>query len=281
MKIYMSIDMEGMPGTFSWAQEEAGDRAKVREYIYMQMEWILDGIRASSKNSEISEIIIADSHYKGDNLHYSFTELDERITLISGRPRSEYMMPGLDKECDVVFFVGYHSGVGALHGAMDHTYSGGAVHNIWINGKQMNESFINAAYAGYLGIPVGLVVGDRALIEELFREDAMPWVKFVETKEAIGKFSSKLRSIGSIKRDTIEAVKSVLDGSIKDIPLYKFEPPINLKIEFNSTSMVDSAAIMPYVNRIDGRTLEFIDYDYKTVFNAIMALVGLASLSRA
>lgn len=145
----------------------------------------------------------------------------------------------------------------------------------------MNESFINAAYAGYLEIPVGLVVGDRALSEELFMEDAMPWVKFVETKEAIGKFSSKLRSIGSIKRDTIEAVKSVLDGSIEDIPLYKFEPPINLKIEFNATSMVDSAAIMPYVNRLDGRTLEFIDYDYKTVFNAIMALVGLASIARA
>lgn len=65
---------------------------------------------------------------------------------------------------------------------MDHTYSGGRVHKFWINDKEMNESLINAAYAGYYNISVTLVIGDNALYEELNKEDAMPWVKYVVTK---------------------------------------------------------------------------------------------------
>jgi len=41
--------------------------------------------------------------------------------------------------------------------------------------------------------------------------------------------------------------------------------------------MADVACYMPYTKRIDGRTVEFTDDDYGIVFDAIMALVTLAS----
>ena len=280
MKLYISLDMEGIPGTYDWRQE-TDNKDRVRSYIYKQMEWVLEGIKKSSKNDEITEIAIADSHSLGNNLLYDFTELDDRIMLISGYPRPQYMMPALDGSYDMVFFIGYHGGIGTMCAAMDHTYSSRRVHNIWINGQRMNESLINAAYAGYYNIPVALVTGDTALKKELMQEDAMPWVKYVETKEAISKFASKLYPLGKIKEDTIKTVIETL-GAPKDyFKPFKFEAPVTLKIEFASTGMTDVAALLPYSKRIDGRTVEFTCDDYKITFDAIMAFVTLASAVNA
>jgi D-amino peptidase len=276
MKIYISLDMEGLAGTFDWRQEDKNKNA-VKQCFYQQMEWVLEGIQKSKVNDDITEIVIADSHASGDNLDYSFTAIDDRISLISGTPRPEYMMPNLDDTYDMVFFVGYHAGVGTPFGAMDHTYSGAKVHNIWINDRKMNESLLNAGYAGYYDIPVALVIGDDALGKELNEEDAMPWVKYVSTKKALGKLSSKFKPINVIKEETIKAVQEVLNKDPKSIPVYKFNTPIDLKIEFTNTAMADSASLMPYAKRIDGRTIGFTHDDYKVVFNAIISLLALAN----
>lgn len=276
MKIYISLDMEGLSGTFDWNQEDK-NRDVVKQCFYQQMEWVIEGIQKSKKNSEITEIVIADSHAAGNSLDYNFTAIDDRISLISGTPRPEYMMPALDGTYDMVFFVGYHAGVGTPNGAMDHTYSSSKVHNIWINDRLMNESLLNAAYAGYYNIPVTLAIGDEALGKELNQEDGMPWIKYVSTKQALSRFAAKFKPINVIKEETIKAIHAVLDNDPKNTPLYKFEGPINLKIEFNNTAMADSASLMPYTKRLDGRTVEFTHDDYKVVFNAIIVLLALAS----
>lgn len=280
MKLYISLDMEGIPGTYDWRQE-TDNKDRVRSYIYKQMEWVLEGIKKSSRNSEITEIAIADSHSLGNNLLYDFTELDNRIMLISGYPRPQYMMPALDASYDMVFFIGYHGGIGTMCAAMDHTYSSRRVHNIWINGQRMNESLINAAYAGYYNIPVALVTGDTALKKELMQKDAMPWVKYVETKEAISKFASKLYPLGKIKEDTIKTVSETLDAPKDSFKPFKFSSPVTLKMEFASTGMTDVASLLPYSKRLDGRTVEFTCDDYKIMFDAIMAFVTLASAVNA
>ena len=166
MKIYISTDMEGMPGTFNWDQEKT-DRTSVRRNYTRHVQTVLENIIAHPRTAEIDEILIADSHSAGDNLDYSITALDRRIDLISGCPRQFYMMPDLSPEFDQVFLLGYHSGTGALRGNMDHTYSNSRIHKIFINGKPMNEALINSAYAGWMGVPVSLVSGDITLQSEL------------------------------------------------------------------------------------------------------------------
>ncbi|HNT52924.1 MAG TPA: M55 family metallopeptidase, partial [Candidatus Syntrophosphaera sp.] len=121
------------------------------------VETVLKAALASPQASSIEEIVIADSHSAGDNLDYSITSLDKRISLISGSPRPCYMMPDFGGEFSQVWLLGYHSGTGALRGNMDHSYSNSRIHKIWINGQRMNEALINAAYAGYHKVPVGLV----------------------------------------------------------------------------------------------------------------------------
>ncbi len=276
MKIYISLDMEGIPGTFNWNQEKE-NRQQVKALMAAHLQTVVETIKDSRQNHLIDEILIADSHSNGDNIDYSFTALDERINLISGNPRPYYMMPAFSEEYDRVFLIGYHAGTGALKGNMDHSYSNRRIHKIWLNGKRMNEALINAAYAGYHNVPVTLVTGDKTLSEELMAPDAMPWVSYVTTKEAIAKFAAKNYSSLVVREKTVEEVQKALSKEKNQYPLYKFEPPITLKIEFISTSMADVACLMPHVKRLDGRTIEYAENEYSVMFEAIMALVTLAS----
>ena len=273
MKIYISLDMEGIAGTYTWTQEE-NNRSEVRRCIARQIEWVIQGIQSSKVNKSIEEIVIADSHSNGDNLLYEITELDDRLHLISGYPRPKYMMPAFDNSYSVVFFVGYHGGIGTIYSAMDHSYTP-KFHKIWINDRLMNESLINAAYAGHFKVPVGLIIGDDSLKKQLMTNDGMPWVKFVITKYSLSRFSVKSKPLNVVKKESIDTVKCLLDSDLTKIPIYKFESPINLKIEFQTTSMADLAEMIPDIKRLDGFTIELTHKDYAEVFDGIDAIATI------
>ena len=153
MKIYISNDMEGMAGITAPYQEKE-ETVSFRRALHNQLRWIIDGIHASSRNEEVEEITISDSHGNGTHLSYDeLSAMDERISLVSGSPRKHFMMSCLDESYDVVFLSGYHAGPGEPFANMDHSYSGKSVANLLINGTYMNESTTNAALAGDYGVP--------------------------------------------------------------------------------------------------------------------------------
>lgn len=276
MRIYISLDMEGMPGTWNWEQEKT-DRDSVKKAIFSHIKDVLTAITDSEQNTMVEEVVIADSHAAGDNLSYSITDIDKRIKLISGCPRPNYMMPAFDSRFDMVFFLGYHAGYGTEKANMDHTYSNSKIHSILINDKPMSEALINAGYAGAFGVPVTLVTGDLALKKNLTDKSVMPWVQFITTKEAISKFSAINYSSKLVSEQTQSAVKCVLakHKTFQD-KLVRFSTPVRLVIEFKSTSMTDVASLMPCAKRLDGRRIEYVNDDFKIVFETIMALTSLA-----
>ncbi len=275
MRIYISLDMEGMPGTWNWDQEKT-DRVSVKKAYFEHTKTVLEAIIGSEQNKEIEEIVLADSHAECDNLSYDITAIDRRISLISGAPRPNYMMPAFSDKYDMVFFLGYHSGCGTLHGNMDHTYSNSKIHRLTINDMGMNEALINAAYAGTFGVPVTLISGDLALKKELSHLSKLPHTDFITTKEAIAKFSAINYSKLLVEDEVFEKVVKVLGESDHRRKVFRFNTPINLSIEFNSSSFADVAALTPYTKRIDGRTVNFSSDDYRLVFETIMAMTTLA-----
>ena len=64
MKIFISVDMEGMAGITSPSQERE-ETVSFRRALHNQVRWIIEGIQASEKNGEVEEITIADSHGSG------------------------------------------------------------------------------------------------------------------------------------------------------------------------------------------------------------------------
>lgn len=273
MKIYISTDMEGLPGINSWHQVNDKDPRFLNEYLVETLKWVVDGIKASDHNSEVDQILICDSHSLGENIPYDFTEYDNRLYLIRGGLRDYYMMAGLDSSFSTVFFVGYHAGVGTIHGIMDHTYSSASVHEMRINGIRMNETLVNAAFAGEFGIPVSLVIGDRALVEEL--KSTLKETTLIETKIGLSRFSAIMKPKNVVKQEIIEGVKSALQKNKMIMP-YRIQAPYKLEIEFNSTEMADESMLIPGVERIDGRTVLYGSTSYASIMKTMLAIVYTA-----
>lgn len=275
MKIYISVDIEGLAGIVHFSQESQ-EKERFRKAMHNQLKWVLEGIQASAKNDQIEEIAIADSHGTSMNLDYDLlSDWDDRVSLISGYPRPNYMMPCFGNEYDVVFFVGYHGAIGDLKANMDHTYASRAIHCFKINGKAMSETEINAAYAAEFDVPLGLVVGDDGLMEKL--SETMPWVRYVLTKHSISRFAAKYLPKKVIRENTIEEVKRVLQSDLKELPRQRFEMPCQIEIEFNFGSQFDLAMMIPNVKAVDGRTIAFEVTDYKEFFNSIVMIVSCVS----
>ena len=271
MKIYVSVDMEGLAGIHSW-KDVSGNSSR-RDLLEEQLRWFLEAVLDFD---EIEMITVVDSHATGDNIPYSITDMDERIKLISGFPRKRYMMAGLDETYDRVIFFGYHAGVGALHGLMDHTYSSTTFHNVWINGLRMNETLINAAYAGHLGVPVCMVVGDEALRREL--GDFLDRVVYVVTKRGLGRFAAEFESKKKLREDIKNGVKRAISRSRDDLRIYRFEPPIELKVEVTRTEFADALEMIPGVERLDGRKLKFVHDDYAVVFDTLLLMATIGGM---
>ena len=279
MKVYISVDMEGMAGITAPFQEKE-EVASFRRALHNQIRWIIDGIHESTVNGQIEEITIADSHGSGTNLSYDeLCAMDERISLVSGSPRKHFMMSCLDETYDVVFLAGYHAGPGEPFANMDHSLSGRAVSCLKIHGIYMNESTPTAALAGDYGVPVGLVVGDSGLRAQLIDQKMMPWVEFVTTKESLSRYAAKFPPQKKLREDTVAAVKKVLESDPKAIPVYRVEAPIRLSIDFKTTAMAEMVAQLPMVERVSGTEAAVTCRDMTEVECAISAITGLAGIA--
>lgn len=277
MKLYISVDMEGLAGITNW-KDETEDRERFRNAMNEQVEWVLEGISKSKHNKEITHIYIADSHGGGQNLSYDrLNDKDERVWLVSGSPRPQYMMPAMDDSFDMVFLVGYHAGAGEAASSMDHTYSGASVQNIYINGQLMNEGTINSAYAGIVHkVPVGLIIGDSGLERQMKGEGMMPWPEFVCTKQSLSRFSAVYKPKKLLKEETIAAVKKALDENERQ-QLYTLQAPYHCRMDLTNAAKCDQVQQMPGIHRTAGRTVEFESTSFTEIYDAIH---GIATMSR-
>ncbi|MEJ5228761.1 MAG: M55 family metallopeptidase [Pseudothermotoga sp.] len=273
MKIYVSVDMEGLAGISTWSEVTPKQSKESFELLYEHLRALLEGLFETGK---VEYVMISDSHGAGDNIPYRITDEFERIEIVHGLLRRDFMMTGLDSTFDRVIFLGYHAGVGTKYGIMDHTYSSSAIHNIWINGVRMNETLINAGFAGYHNVPLALVVGDDALREELKGSLTGNYL-YVTTKQAVGRFSAIMRPKTVVMREIRDAATRVVSMKRDELALVKFTAPIELKIELKDTSFADAVELMPDLKRIDARTVSFCHDDYGVVFNALMAIVYIVS----
>lgn len=280
MKIYVSCDIEGLAGIATFDMEKE-DTVLFRELYHQHVAWLIEGIQKSAKNEQITEITIADSHSRGLNLAYArLAEMDERISLVSGFPRMDYMMSGLDSSYDVVFFLGYHAGIGKQKGNMAHGYSASVAYDLKINDLAMNETTINAAYASELGVPVGLIIGESGLEEQLFQEKMMPEVPFVSTKESLGRYAIKNRPMQQVREAIVATTSQVLTSfALSELPRYALQTPATVKLQCVTTAQADRIEMLPMIKRIDGRTVSFVGETMKDVMNGIVAVVGLGGTS--
>jgi len=179
MKVYISCDMEGISGVVAGKQTEGNGEEYKRAQKLMtdELNAAIEGALAGGA----TEILVNDSH--GHMRNILIEELNPKAQLISGSPKPLLMMQGIDASFDAAFFIGYHAQAGTAYSVLDHTYAG-IVYQVSLNGRPMGETGLNAALAGYFGVPVVLVSGDKLLVEEATA--LLGTVEGVAVKESCG-----------------------------------------------------------------------------------------------
>lgn len=268
LTIWISIDFEGLASTVSWQQDHGSRESEFRRMMTAEANAAIAG----AKEAGATRIIVNDSHDQMLNLIPE--ELDTDAELVIGSPKPLSMLEGIDIGVDGAFFVGYHAASGTLRGTMDHTYSNRAVLNVWINGRRVGETGINAGVCGALGVPVLLVSGDNAAAREA-RDLLGEEVVTVTVKESVGKFAARClhpaRARELLREGAARAVRER-----ERIKLFRFEPPYRFEIELAQTAMADVAELVPFSRRVDGRRLVYEDEDYIRGFRALRAMIALA-----
>jgi D-amino peptidase len=273
MRVYISVDMEGVAGVVHEDQTDpvdprhAGEYNRFRRLMTAEANAAIEGALAAGANA----VLVNDSHWLMRNLLAE--ELHPAAELLSGGPKLRSMVEGVELGFDAALFVGYHARAGAPHAIIDHTYTS-RVHEARLNGRPVGELAINAALAGVYGVPVAMVSGDQALAAEA-RELLGPSVETVVVKHAVGRFAARSLAPSEACRRIREGAAAAL--ARRHVPLV-LPPPVRLEVEFALTQMADMAELVPGSVRTGGRTLEYVHADYREVYRAWRALYNLASV---
>jgi D-amino peptidase len=273
MRVYISVDMEGVAGVAHEDQTDpteprhAGEYNRFRKLMTHEANAAIAGaIEAGAKS-----ILVNDSHWLMRNLLAE--DLNPAAELLSGGPKRLSMVEGIDTGFDAAMFIGYHARAGTRNATIDHTYTS-RVYEARLNGEPVGELALNAAMAGVHGVAVALVSGDRALAAEaraLLGDD----VEAVVVKEAVGRFAA--RSLApSVACERIRA-GAIAALSRKHSP-YTIRAPIRLEVDFALTQMADMAELVPGSVRTGGRSVGYTADDYREVFRAWRAMYNLAAV---
>jgi len=270
MKAFISVDLEGMPYIVT------PGHLRLKGALYEEARRIATKVTlivADELNKNGCEnVVIADSH--GPMVSVLVDDLPEYVEIIRGFPRPVSMVSGVEG-CDVALFLGYHAKFGTPKSSFDHTYSGGSINKVQVNGIVTSEFLLNAYVAGELNVPVVLVAGEAQLLQDDVKQYA-PWAENVVLKHSLSRVSARSSSMVRIEKELRKAVRKAV-RSKDDAKLLLARKPVKMRITFLTSHFADVAELLPIVKRIDGLNVEYTARNMIQAYNTFEHLVLAAS----
>lgn len=265
MKVYISVDIEGVTGVTNWNETILGHS----EHTWAAEQMTKETIAACEGAIEMGakEIIVKDAHDSGRNI--DITKLPREARVIRGWTSSpESMMAGIDESYDAVIFIGYHSGSGRNGNPLAHTMNHEKTAYIKINEEIASEFTINTFIAENYGVPVVFISGDEMICKE--SKDLVPNIETLAVKSGQGGATFNMHpdhACESIK----DGVKKGLENSRK----CKIEPPQEFKVEirFKEHKDANKARYYPGVKLVDDYIVEYIAKDVQELMTTRMFIL--------
>src|SRR5215470_3634295 len=227
LKVYISVDMEGVAGVVT-ADQLGSSGFEYERFRHFMTNETLAAVNAANQSGS-AEIVVSDSHGNGESL--LIEEFPKNVRIVRSWPRHGSMMAGLDPSFDAALFIGYHASTTNMQGVRAHTFSSAHLTRVSLNGNAVTEGEFNAAYAGALGVPVIFASGDDAAVAEL--RSRLGNIEVVETKKTLG-FHSAETITPAASCDRIAAgVKAAL-GRMREFKPYLLKTPVQLEVTFKN-----------------------------------------------
>lgn len=266
LKVHVSVDMEGVAGVVTAEQlgPEGFEYGRFREFMTREA---LAAVKAAQE-AGATGIVVADSHGNGQNLLIEQFPPDVRI--VRSWPRPLGMMEGIDATFDAAIFVGYHASTTNTSGVRAHTFSSATLTRVALNGVDVTEGAWNAAIAGDLGVPVVMMSGDDAAVEEVRR--LVGNIEAVETKQALG-FHSALTLTPQASAEAIgRAVRAAL-GRRSSFRPYVVRKPVTVDVGFKHYTQVEVLSSLPIFERTSSHSIRFTARDMREA-SRFMRFIG-------
>jgi D-amino peptidase len=273
VKVYISVDMEGVAGISHGKPTNRGDD------LYPQSVELMTGEANAAIEGAFAggatDVTVNDSH--GQMFNLTPEKLDPRARLVQGKKPYSMVESAFDAGFDVALFVGYHARAGHPRGTLAHTYTG-RITLAQVNDRAMTEAAMNALYLGALGVPVGLVSGDDTLADEL--AEWLPWAERVVVKRGVSWQAADSLHPSRARELIREAAQRVV-GSVgspeSGLQPLVMPPPLRLRLAFQHPGQADMAATMPGFTRVGDRGIAYETDDAITLYRAFVSAARLSA----
>ena len=271
-RVFLAVDIEGIAGVVhvDEGSPENPEYERARRLMTNEASAVVAGIFDADSTAEVT---VADVHGPYRNMIPEL--LDERATLLRGKPRHFGMMDGIDDgEYDVAMFIGVHGKAGSDDSVLSHTFTG-SILDVVVNGQSWGELGLNSAMAGAFGVPVVLVAGDQSVVAETAGIFGLG-MPTVQVKKSRAHLASESLHPNVACRLLREAAADVIMNPPGIGPLV-VESPVTVEVTLNRPVLADLVAMLDNVERIDGRTIRFTRDDFPNVYRILRLITVLCS----
>lgn len=266
LKVYISVDMEGVAGVVT------GDHLGPTGFEYQKArEWLTEEVNAAiraARDAGATEIVVSDSHGNGENILLDRLPVD--VLLVRAWPRPLMMMQGIDESFDAALFIAYHASTSNTTGVRAHTMSSGNLTGVRLNGILVPEAVINAAIAGQFGVPVVMISGDDAIVEEA--TSLLGDIEGAVLKWSYG-FHSAMTVMPEVAQQIIAEKVALALGRLEDFKPYTIPSPIRVEVSFKNYLPAELLSYLTIVDRVDSHTIAFTGKDMIEV-SRFLAFIG-------
>ena len=252
LKVYISADMEGITGVASADQlgPTSFEYGRAREWMTAEVLAAIQGAREAGA----TEFVVSDSHGNGQSLLIDKFPSDVPVHIVRSFPRPLGMMEGIDSSFAAVIFIGYHASTSSTTGVRAHTMSSALLTRIALNGVSMSEAGVNAAIAAQFGVPVVMITGDDAIVDET--KQRLGAIEGVAVKHAIGFHSTSTLTPEVGQAQIRQHAKTAVERRAQMKP-YAMTRPVTVEVSFKNYRPVELLGYLPNVQRIDSHTVRF------------------------
>jgi D-amino peptidase len=269
MKVLISADMEGTAGIVDFAQAASPGGVSGTEFEWARrlMTEEANAAVAGALEGGAEQVWVTDAHGSCRNLLPLALHVEARY--VSGRPRFLGQLEGLDNTFGAVLFTGYHGRAGTPVSVLAHTFIE-IIEGIRLGGVEVGEYGMNAALAGYFGVPVALVAGDNSIVAQT-RDLLGPDVVGVEVKRAV----SSTAAISLHPEKARAAIRAGATEAVRRAPRMRpFRPavPIKLEVDVTKPDLAELAALCHGVQRVGNRTVAYEGADMLEVWRTWLVM---------
>jgi D-amino peptidase len=248
--VFVITDAEGATGICRQEQTEPTD-PELQKLLTGDVNAAVRGFVSAGAD----DVIVWDGHDGSRTL--SAATLDPRARLVMGSLGPTMM---LDRGLAAVAFVGQHARANREKAVMAHSYSSLGIQRMLMNGREVGEIETRTALAGWFGVPVVFLSGDRAAADDLHA--IVPDAETAVVKEGLGYYAC-ISLAAEKAQELIETTAARAFAKAVQIRPYRVEGPVTIEVEHTTRSTLFPEEVLPAgVERVGPRTLRFTGKDF-------------------